>query len=259
MKSNASRQVRRHRSGSTVIFALIMIFIAAGTLTVYMRYTIQNADSTRRAIDTQKARMVAEAGLEYAELKLKEKIFQYSLGLPFRSQMQALVNAIPTPTSPDPTYRYMTPTGGSAFKITVEGNVLYDQIISDGTACRGLRGDVQYFTIRAGAYNPSTGVGSVFRLRLQAVGVYLIRYALFYQDDLEIWPGPDMFITGPTHANSDMYIGCNNSLIFSDRVSFGGQHLQLRQRRAYRRRQCAHCGWKQNSTGHEPRRLPPRQ
>ncbi|MDD2235674.1 MAG: hypothetical protein PHG65_00520 [Kiritimatiellae bacterium] len=222
MRNHSFRQATLRRSGSTVIFALIMIFIAAGTLTVYMRYTIQNAHMTRRVIDTQKARMVAEAGLEYAELKLKEKIFQYSLGLPFRSQMQAVVNAIPTPMSPDPTYQYMTPTGGSAFKITVEGDVLYDRLIADGTACRGLRGDVQYFTIRSGAYNPSSGAGSVFRLKLQAVGVYLIRYALFYQDDLEIWPGPDMYITGPTHANSDMYIGCNASLIFSDRVCSAG-------------------------------------
>ena len=205
-----------------MIFALVMIMVAAGIMTVYLRHTIQNTFLTHRIIDTQKARMVAEAGLEYAEMRLKEKIFQYTLGLPLRSQMQTVVNAIPTPISPDPLYRYMTPTGGSAFKITVEGNVLSDQVISDGTACRGLRGDVQYFTIYSGAYSPSSGAGCLFKLRLQAVGVYLIRYALFYQDDLEIWPGPDMYITGPTHGNSDLYIGCNNSLIFSDRVCSAG-------------------------------------
>lgn len=222
MKERKSWTGPERQRGSVMIFALVMIVMAATVLTVYLHRTMQNAYMTRRVIDTQKARMVAEAGLEYAELKLKEKIFEYSLGLPFRSQMQAVVNAIPTPIAPDTHYRYMTPTGGSAFSITVEGDVLYDRLIADGTACRGLRGDVQYFTIRSGAYNPSSGVGSVFKLRLQAVGVYLIRYALFYQDDLEIWPGPDMYITGPTHGNADLYIGCNNSLIFSDRVCSAG-------------------------------------
>ncbi len=222
MSKAYSAPCRSGRCGAVMIFALIMIIIATGVMTVFLRRAIQNTYMTRRVIDTQKARMVAESGLEYAEMKLKEKIFQYTLGLPFRSQMQTVVNAIPTPISPDPHYRYVSPTGGCAFQITVEGDVLYDRLITDGTACRGLRGDVQYFTVHSGAYNPSTGAGCVFKLRLQAVGVYLIRYALFYEDDLEIWPGPDMYITGPTHGNSDLYIGCNNSLIFSDRVCSAG-------------------------------------
>ena len=41
---------------------------------------------------------------------------------------------------------------------------------------------------------------------------YTFQHAVFYVDDLEILPGPNMTLSGKIHSNSDIYIGANNTL-----------------------------------------------
>ncbi|HIG87399.1 MAG TPA: hypothetical protein EYQ25_10185 [Planctomycetes bacterium] len=38
------------------------------------------------------------------------------------------------------------------------------------------------------------------------------QYTIFYEDDLEINPGPSMTVSGRVHSNGDLYLGCNNTL-----------------------------------------------
>lgn len=40
----------------------------------------------------------------------------------------------------------------------------------------------------------------------------LFQYAVFYNSDLEIQPGPNMTLTGRVHSNRDMFLGCGNTL-----------------------------------------------
>ncbi len=46
-------------------------------------------------------------------------------------------------------------------------------------------------------------------------------YAIFYNDPLEIHPGPTFHVTGWVHTNSDLYTA-HASLWFEDKVSYGG-------------------------------------
>ncbi len=57
----------------------------------------------------------------------------------------------------------------------------------------------------------------------------LFQFAIFYNDDLEILPGPSLDINGPIHTNGDMYVGAGSTLkINTDYVRAVG--------RMYRRR-----------------------
>ena len=40
----------------------------------------------------------------------------------------------------------------------------------------------------------------------------VFQFAVLYEEDLEILPGPEMVLTGPVHSNADVYIDTNNSL-----------------------------------------------
>ncbi len=42
--------------------------------------------------------------------------------------------------------------------------------------------------------------------------VYTFQHAVFYSDDLEILPGPNMSFVGRIHSNKDMYLDSNNTL-----------------------------------------------
>jgi len=42
--------------------------------------------------------------------------------------------------------------------------------------------------------------------------IYTFQHAVFYEDDLELLPGPDMTFSGRVHCNSDIYIDTHNTL-----------------------------------------------
>lgn len=40
----------------------------------------------------------------------------------------------------------------------------------------------------------------------------LFQFAFFYQNDMELWPGPDMVVNGRIHCNGNIYFGAGSSL-----------------------------------------------
>ncbi len=58
------------------------------------------------------------------------------------------------------------------------------------------------------------GVSKVHRRVVRANVVPLFQYAVFYEGDLRIHPGPTMTLTGPVHTNSDLHNRSSNGLVF---------------------------------------------
>ena len=220
-------QSSKASEGSALMVTLIFIFVAcmaAGSLVVRAS---QEAYVVRRAIDYQKAHIAAESALEYGVMKLKDVVIQNQLTLP-TSTLQYIVNGIPTP-SPCGAFSFHTPGGNQAFQITVDSDV-YNGIITNGSEGIGSEGQSQLFTVTAGAIDPATGVGAVLKQQVQAKGLFLIRYGVFYEEDLEINPGADMTFTGPVHCNQDMYL-CPEvaaTAQFDDRVTTHGDIFHMR-------------------------------
>lgn len=51
----------------------------------------------------------------------------------------------------------------------------------------------------------------------------LFQFGIFYQDDLEILPGPNMtFSNGKIHSNNDIYLGANNTLSIDSKITTAG-------------------------------------
>jgi hypothetical protein len=84
-------------------------------------------------------------------------------------------------------------------------------------------------TLTAGAYKGLYGLVKSFEITSEAVGtpgperakivqgiedalVPIFQFAVFYQSDLEIYPGPAMTLGGRVHTNGNMYLGSENSL-----------------------------------------------
>lgn len=60
--------------------------------------------------------------------------------------------------------------------------------------------------------------------KISVRGAPLFAHAIFYNMDLEIFPGRDMTISGPVHANGDIYLypGSGGTLNFTDQVTCTG-------------------------------------
>lgn len=84
----------------------------------------------------------------------------------------------------------------------------------------GITKTVQDYEIIANVTHPDsslsffTPVNATSRIHqvVAAKKTTIFNYAIFYNSDLEMLPGPDMTMTGQIHANGSIYMGSNNTL-----------------------------------------------
>lgn len=213
------------QKGGVFISSLIVIFLSSALVASFLSLSMNETRTVRMDIERQKAELAAEAGLDYGITKLREIIFNYRFNpATSRSALQAQLDNIPPPPQQGP-YLYQTPAGQNGFRIIVESPV-FQGMVTGGSAFRGANATIQQFSIVSGAYEPDSGAYSVLRQDVQAIGMALIRFGVFYENDLEIQPGPSMVFEGPVHSNADMYIG--GPLEFHDRVTAFGNIVHRR-------------------------------
>lgn len=214
------------RNGGALVMVLMMAAVASAIMTSYVAYSSQSAGQTMRMIDYQKAQIAAEAALEYGVMQLRDFILAHQFTLP-QHQVQNMLSQM-TPPPPLGDYDFETPRGSAAFEVEAS-SIVINGVITNGAACIGSEGEHQIFTVTAGAINPRTGVGAVLQQELQGVGLFLIRYAVFYEQDLEMNPGPSMQISGPVHANGDLYMAPDSGPLYCfDRVTSVGDMFRRR-------------------------------
>jgi len=101
------------------------------------------------------------------------------------------------------------------------------QTLTSG-AYAGLYGLVKSFEV--------TSVGGVtnepqqveIALIVEDALVPVFQFAVFYEDDMEFHPGPDMAIGGRMHSNGDMYLGAGSDLYIDSYVTAAGDILASR-------------------------------
>lgn len=214
------------KSGNALITALLFTFMAAAVVSAYVAYSANDARMTQRMIDYQKAKIAAECALEHGVLSVRDVVLRNQLGITPEA-LNLLFAGITPPADLGP-YRYLTPDGNTAFEVSIDTEVQEGEI-TKGAACLGSSGQYQYYTVKAGAINPQTGVGAVMKQQVQGVGLALIRFGVFYERDLEINPGATMNFSGPVHANGDLYMSPDGStLSFHDRVTSHGDMYRYR-------------------------------
>jgi hypothetical protein len=110
---------------------------------------------------------------------------------------------------------------------TVDGGPAVQTMLSDG-GFRGLFGFVKRFDIS------STGIDNLressvkITMAMQDALIPIFQFAVFYQNDLEIAPGPNMTLGGRVHSNSDIYLQSNNNLYVDSYLTSAGDILHGR-------------------------------
>ena len=211
------------RRGIALVPVLILMLLATAAVATLLGYASQSSALTRRALDRQRARVAAEAGLDYGvdQLLRAMRTYQFTLS---RQELQDYVDGLPPPPAIDG-YVYTAPDGITpSFRIDIGSEPMTGPIPYGNNI--GLEGEYQHITICCGARNPATGVGAVVRQQLQALSLFMIRFGVFYAEDLEILPGPTMVFDGPVHSNTDLYLG--GPLQFNSRITAAGDIIHKR-------------------------------
>ncbi|MCK4574059.1 MAG: hypothetical protein KAU36_06795, partial [candidate division Zixibacteria bacterium] len=197
------RNYHESEGGFATLIALIMV--AMLTLIGLAALSTSDDEITIAGNELQETRAfyAAEAGLEIAAADLQ--VSHDSIGLNIVSLPQGedtLNNCI---------LRFSTSDDGPASH----------EVLSNGTLA-GLHAFVKSYTIT------STGINRTDRGRVQvsqsfeAAMVPLFQFAVFYENDLEIAPGPAMELRGRVHTNGDLWLQAGESLSMDSYVTAFG-------------------------------------
>lgn len=85
------------------------------------------------------------------------------------------------------------------------------KILTEG-AYRGLYSLSDEYVVTSTAISPGVKAQTTLTQSLDAAVVPIYQFAVFYEGDLEIAPGPQMTLGGRVHSNNDMYLQSDNSL-----------------------------------------------
>jgi len=116
-------------------------------------------------------------------------------------------HAVPPPSFPAETLSFSGVTVGySTIPETPETRKITK------TSLSGLNAYVRPFHIQSTAYDSSHSTAVTLEHHFDVAFVPIFQFAVFYENDLEIAPGPPMTINGRIHTNSDLYIQADNSI-----------------------------------------------
>jgi Tfp pilus assembly protein PilX len=145
----------------------------------------------------------SEAGIEEAEAIIRTSYKQ---------------TAAPPSPLPSDTFEINNCTVGFT---TVDEGAAVQKTLTVG-AYRGLYGLVKRFTITAEATDNATQARTKITQVVEDALVPIFQFAVFYEEDLEVYPGPPMTLAGRVHSNRDIYLGSEDVLYINSYTTAAG-------------------------------------
>lgn len=213
----ASRQ-----EGSALLSAAMFCAIASLLLGSVLMWTGNHGRLVNRQNEYQKAQYVAEAGAETIFAALRSNMVATGT-----APNQSFLDGISTtkiPTSADDavfaSYRFVT-SGGVSNKIavTTAGTAAIAQLTSGTYAGLSAIATPYRIVSRVNSFNRPVRLTTGVQRDIAINYIPLFQFAVFYNLDMEIEPGPAMTISGKVHTNGDAYIAPDSSLTFQDTLT----------------------------------------
>jgi len=192
-----------NEQGFASIIALIMV--AMLTLLGLAALSTSDDESTIAGNELQEMRAfyAAESGLEAAAAQLHQSVDSTGTIASFMPEGESEMNQCVT--------QYSTADGGPAEL----------DVLSSGTLA-GLNAQVKTYTITSLGTNQIDNSKVELSQSFEVALVPLFQFAVFYGEDLEIAPGPDMNLIGRVHSNGNLWLQAGNTLKMDSYVTASG-------------------------------------
>ncbi len=195
--------------GMTTFIALMMMIMLTMIGVAAIKMANDEVTISGNEMNEMQAFYAAEAGLERAA--------------------SAIQTSYMTTNAPPATL----PTGSealggvvAAYSTTANG-ALVQKTLSQGTLA-GLNASVRTFTITSSATSSIDNSQIILSQEFEAAMVPIFQFAVFYGNDLEIAPGPDMTLIGRVHSNGNLWLQSGSNLYMESFVTCSGQFLHGR-------------------------------
>lgn len=220
----------RSRRGSALLTVVILTAMLAILTASMLKYTLTERRGNERNRLILSAKNMSESISAYAAEQITTKLYRLRSANPIAFLTGTNVIYLPPVEvlqAADPTYT----EGGSGMEVraglTGSTGLAFINPATDPTNPNaGLQVNTASVPIiaKSTARHPALGaVSSYSRHDLAVDFVPLFQFAVFYNMDMEIWPGADMVIAGPVHCNGELSARCatgfSANVQFTERVS----------------------------------------
>jgi hypothetical protein len=205
-----------------VVFGAITMTVLAGALA----WSANNTRMNTRSNQYFRTVAAAEAATESVITRIES---DYQTGADALVQANLSTYRMVVPTSSDNSY-WASYVFGNDLGQTAQSKVLFvppssfRQLSAQYTGLNGYVSAYQIFSDAretSGSFHFTAGVEQ----NVETATIPLFQFAIFYNMDLEINPGPNMTVTGPVHSNSTLYTQPQATLTFQGDVTSVGSQL----------------------------------
>jgi len=95
-------------------------------------------------------------------------------------------------------------------------------VIPRGEQFQNLHAQEYRYVVLSQSVSPDDRMEAAVELLFKSRLVPMFQFAVFYNKDLEILPGPVMTLAGPVHTNGDLYLGSHDNLNILGQVTTAG-------------------------------------
>jgi hypothetical protein len=229
---NARHGIRANgEGGGTMLVTMMAATVLLGAAGAVCGLTAVTGLNAARSRNVMSALSVAEGGLEVMYAKWRSAA-RGNLGVPSNLAVAALNGPDNAPGGAGypnvARYRYtafsLTPVDAFHSAVANPPPVVLSPLSGrPGWVARTSNYLGRVAVEAPGRGNPSASVTRLF----QKADAPIFQAAIFYEMNLEIHPGPDMYVNGLVHSNANLYAspGGSNNLTFERPVSYSGDYL----------------------------------
>lgn len=174
------------QSGFALLYAVFASFVVASMVLVMFTSASSSQKVAKVAVDVTRARFMAQGALSSVEKDLRISLANFD----------------------DPTTEGTKAIDG--VDVSYEATEVGEESMLIETS--GIQRIVQPFEVAA-RVNYEGAAGEAHGI-VNAEWTPLFQFAVFYDRDLEILPGPSMTLRGRVHSNGNMFLGCGGTLKF---------------------------------------------
>ncbi len=201
--------VLKSERGIAAVIAILMVGMLTLLGIAAMNTSNDEVSIAGNNLNATRAFYSAEAGLEVATAIIQS--YYDSTGAPPSTMPSGSV----TLNNATATYS-VTDNGAAAQKVLTNGSL------------SGLNALAKTYSLTSNGVSSTDGTAAELTMTFEADLIPLYQFAVFYQNDCEIAPGPFMTLSGRVHCNSSLWLQSDNGLDITSNVTAAGQLLHGR-------------------------------
>ena len=224
MKTTFNSPTRR-RNGYTLIVVLVFAAISFLVLGAALDWCMTNSKLTDRSNQYYSTTAAAEAATEKVLASLARDYTSEGESLVWLNMVNYRALVPTTAESPDWAKFVFSDGVGTANQTYVQRLSAASSYVPLTSKYRGMYGLASTYRIVSnarmlGTLNSTLEAG--VRQDIQLASIPVFQFAIFYNMDLEINPGPNMTVTGRVHGNANINVQPVNTLTFMSDVTAAG-------------------------------------